>query len=253
MAMAARDGWIPQPDLLTPAVRDMLARGFAETHLHVGASLDFRCVWSLLLARLASPGLRVADAGRAWCGAAGGLGPAGLAAALRHRPDAAGRLPVGGHRGRLRRVRPGIAGARPYRRASRRRRRSRSCSSPSPTWSRRPVAGRAALPAPGCLRGADRHARRHERAGCPVGLGARPGHPLLGPRRRIPGATSRHPGLRLPRRPGARRAPRRAGRPAVLAGRSRAHHPLPVHHAAAADAWPAVVHPVLRAADPGPW
>ena len=61
MAMAARDGWIPQPDLLTPAVRDMLARGFAETHLHVGASLDFRCVWSLLLARLASPGLRVAD------------------------------------------------------------------------------------------------------------------------------------------------------------------------------------------------
>ena len=63
MAMAARDGWIPRPDLLTPAVRDLLARGFAETHLHVGASLDFRCVWSLLLARLASPGLRVAQLG----------------------------------------------------------------------------------------------------------------------------------------------------------------------------------------------
>jgi hypothetical protein len=61
LAMAARDGWVPRPDLLTPAVRDLLARGFAETHLHVGASLDFRCVWSLLLARLASPGLRMAE------------------------------------------------------------------------------------------------------------------------------------------------------------------------------------------------
>ena len=57
MAVAARDGWVPRPDLLTPAVRDLLARGFAETHLHVGASVDFRSVWSLLLARLASPGL----------------------------------------------------------------------------------------------------------------------------------------------------------------------------------------------------
>jgi len=61
MAVAARDGWVPRPDLLTPAVRDLLSRGFAETHLHVGASLDFRCVWSLLLARLASPGLRMAE------------------------------------------------------------------------------------------------------------------------------------------------------------------------------------------------
>ena len=60
MAVAARDGWVPRPDLLTPAVRDLLARGFAETHLHVGASVDFRCVWSLLLARLASPGLPIA-------------------------------------------------------------------------------------------------------------------------------------------------------------------------------------------------
>ena len=61
MAVTARDGWVPRPDLLTPAVRDLLTRGFAETHLHVGASLDFRCVWSLLLARLASPGLQVAE------------------------------------------------------------------------------------------------------------------------------------------------------------------------------------------------
>jgi hypothetical protein len=61
LAMAARDGWVPHPDLLTPAVRDLLTRGFAETHLHVGASLDFRCVWSLLLARLASPGVRMAE------------------------------------------------------------------------------------------------------------------------------------------------------------------------------------------------
>jgi hypothetical protein len=60
LAMAARDRRVPRPDLLTPAVRDLLARGFAETHLHVGASLDFRCVWSLLLARLASPGLPMA-------------------------------------------------------------------------------------------------------------------------------------------------------------------------------------------------
>ncbi|WP_405064980.1 hypothetical protein OG558_23810 [Kribbella sp. NBC_01510] len=45
--------------MLTPAVRELLARGFAEAHLHVGASLDFRSVWSLLLTRLASPGLSV--------------------------------------------------------------------------------------------------------------------------------------------------------------------------------------------------
>ena len=77
--------------------------------------------------------------------------------------------------------------------------------------------------------------------------------PAAGSRSRIPGAALRHPGLRLPRRPGTRRAPRRAGRPAVLAGRPGAHHPLPVHHAAAADPGPAVVHPLLRAADPGPW
>jgi hypothetical protein len=61
LAMAASDGWVPRPDLLTPAVRDLLGRGFAETHLHVGASLDFRCVWSLLLARLACPGVRLTE------------------------------------------------------------------------------------------------------------------------------------------------------------------------------------------------
>lgn len=61
LAAAARDDWVPQPDLLTPAVRKMLACGFAETHLHVGASLDFRTVWSLLMGRLASPGLRIDD------------------------------------------------------------------------------------------------------------------------------------------------------------------------------------------------
>src|SRR5690349_2670463 len=42
LAMVGQDGWIPQPDLMTPAVRDLLSRGFAETHLHVGASIDFR-------------------------------------------------------------------------------------------------------------------------------------------------------------------------------------------------------------------
>ena len=137
MAMAARDGWIPRPDLLTPAVRDLLARGFAETHLHVGASLDFRCVWSLLLARLASPGLRVAAARRARGRAAGGPGPAGLAAALCHRPDAARRVPRG-HRGRLRRVRPGAAAARAGRGASRPGDVLVRASSPSPTWSAGP-------------------------------------------------------------------------------------------------------------------
>ena len=61
LATQGRDGWVPHPELLTPAVRDLLARGFAETHLHVGASPDFRSVWSLLLARLASPGVRARE------------------------------------------------------------------------------------------------------------------------------------------------------------------------------------------------
>jgi len=57
LAAVGRRSWVPLPDLLTPAVRDMLARGFAETHLHVGASLDFGTVWSLIQRRLASPGI----------------------------------------------------------------------------------------------------------------------------------------------------------------------------------------------------
>jgi hypothetical protein len=61
LAMVTRDGWVPRPDLLTPSVRELLGRGFAETHLHVGASLDFRCVWSMVLARLASPGVRLSE------------------------------------------------------------------------------------------------------------------------------------------------------------------------------------------------
>ncbi len=57
-------GWIPEPDLLSPPLRDLLRRGFAETHLHVGASFDFPTVWATLTARLAQPGVH-ADAFRA--------------------------------------------------------------------------------------------------------------------------------------------------------------------------------------------
>lgn len=57
LAAVGHRGWVPSPDLLTPAVRDLLARGFAETHLHVGAALGFRTVWSLIQCRLASPGI----------------------------------------------------------------------------------------------------------------------------------------------------------------------------------------------------
>jgi hypothetical protein len=57
LAAVGNRRWVPLPDLLTPAVRDLLARGFAETHLHVGASLDFRAIWSLIQRRLASPGI----------------------------------------------------------------------------------------------------------------------------------------------------------------------------------------------------
>ena len=61
LAMGSNGNWVPLPDMLTPAVRDLLARGFAETHLHVGAALDFRSVWSLILNRLSSPGVRDND------------------------------------------------------------------------------------------------------------------------------------------------------------------------------------------------
>lgn len=57
LATATADGPATRPDLLTPALRRLLSRGFAETHLHVGAALDFTTLWSLLLARLAWPGL----------------------------------------------------------------------------------------------------------------------------------------------------------------------------------------------------
>jgi hypothetical protein len=58
LAMTSKNDQIPSADLLAPAVRELLSRGFAETHLHVGAALDFRTVWSLLLARLAWPGMK---------------------------------------------------------------------------------------------------------------------------------------------------------------------------------------------------
>ena len=159
MAMAARDGWIPRPDLLTPAVRDLLARGFAETHLHVGASLDFRCVWSLLLARLASPGLRVAQLGAPGAALQEGLDlPAWLLRCAIARMLLAGFLSSDTRpgfaayvQGPLLRERV-VARAGPghvLARTSRRHRPGR----------RDPIAGRPALPAPGCLCVADRQLR----------------------------------------------------------------------------------------------
>jgi hypothetical protein len=57
LALCGRPGWIPERPPLSPPIRDLLARGFAETHLHAGASLDFATVWSMLMARIASPQL----------------------------------------------------------------------------------------------------------------------------------------------------------------------------------------------------
>jgi hypothetical protein len=57
LALSGEGGWMPEPDLITAPVRDLLGRGFAETHLHAGASVDFPTIWSVLMARLASPGL----------------------------------------------------------------------------------------------------------------------------------------------------------------------------------------------------
>jgi hypothetical protein len=57
LATCADDGWIPEPTLITAPVRDLLSRGFAETHLHAGAALDFPTIWSAMMARLATPGL----------------------------------------------------------------------------------------------------------------------------------------------------------------------------------------------------
>ncbi|MEV0614082.1 hypothetical protein AB0I81_12230 [Nonomuraea sp. NPDC050404] len=61
LATKAVRGWIPEPDLFTPAVRDLLTQGFAETHLHVGAALDFGTLWALLVARLSDPGLKLGE------------------------------------------------------------------------------------------------------------------------------------------------------------------------------------------------
>ena len=57
LATCADGEVLPDPDLITAPVRDLLGRGFAETHLHAGASLDFPTIWSALMARLAEPGL----------------------------------------------------------------------------------------------------------------------------------------------------------------------------------------------------
>jgi hypothetical protein len=59
LAAASRDGQVAEPDLISPPVRDLLSRGFAETHLHVGASFDFPTVWSMLMARIGAPGVRI--------------------------------------------------------------------------------------------------------------------------------------------------------------------------------------------------
>lgn len=48
---------VAEPDLLSEPVRDLLTRGFAETHLHVGASLGFPEVWALTVNRMAHPDL----------------------------------------------------------------------------------------------------------------------------------------------------------------------------------------------------
>lgn len=55
--LAACSGLDPGDELIPP-VRDLLERGFAETHLHVGASLDFSTVWAMLCARAATDRLR---------------------------------------------------------------------------------------------------------------------------------------------------------------------------------------------------
>lgn len=57
LALCGAGAWVPEPDLLSPQVRELLSRGFAETHLHMGASFDFPTVWSVLTARLAVPGV----------------------------------------------------------------------------------------------------------------------------------------------------------------------------------------------------
>lgn len=61
LAAGAAQGCQPESDLLSPAVRDLLQRGFAETHLHVGASLDFATLWALTMARLANPSSPLRD------------------------------------------------------------------------------------------------------------------------------------------------------------------------------------------------
>lgn len=56
LATSAHDEGLPDPDPFSPPVRDLLRRGFAESHLHVGAALDFGTVWALTTARLATSG-----------------------------------------------------------------------------------------------------------------------------------------------------------------------------------------------------
>ena len=48
-----RDGAV---SLITPALKSVLDRPVAQSHLHVGAAIDFPRMWTMLMARLALPG-----------------------------------------------------------------------------------------------------------------------------------------------------------------------------------------------------
>ena len=57
LVAAAGSHPVAEPDILCSPVRELLSRGFAETHLHVGAAVDFAAVWALMVNRVAHPEL----------------------------------------------------------------------------------------------------------------------------------------------------------------------------------------------------
>ncbi|GAA0464659.1 hypothetical protein Ade02nite_31700 [Paractinoplanes deccanensis] len=61
LAVVGTADWLPHLDFFSPSVRHLLRAGFAETHLHVGASLSFPAVWAMTMARVADPAAEIRD------------------------------------------------------------------------------------------------------------------------------------------------------------------------------------------------
>lgn len=74
LLLAANTPQPSAPDLISPPVRNLLRRGFTESHLHFKASLDFADVWALTIDRIADATATLPDLGARACCLADGKG-----------------------------------------------------------------------------------------------------------------------------------------------------------------------------------